>query len=139
MWIQWSHNYVQPEGFYLSYTDRGRIRAVLENVSDSSPKSRMQEPLPSSDSTSLHLMQFYRSSPLPLFHCNSLHWNSPLITTFLHDRLKLYVYSGQKRMLKSRWSLTGRGFWGLEILVSMAWGKCTPAILDYATAFQSVG
>ena len=29
--IQWSHNYVQPEGLYISYTDRGHIRSVLQN------------------------------------------------------------------------------------------------------------
>jgi malate dehydrogenase (oxaloacetate-decarboxylating)(NADP+) len=29
--LQWSHNYVQPEGFYLSYADRGHIASVLQN------------------------------------------------------------------------------------------------------------
>lgn len=29
--LQWSHNYVQPEGLYISYSDRGNIRAVLDN------------------------------------------------------------------------------------------------------------
>ena len=29
--LQWSHNYVQPEGLYLSYSDRGHIASVLHN------------------------------------------------------------------------------------------------------------
>ncbi len=29
--IEWSHNYVQPEGLYLSYADRGQIASVLQN------------------------------------------------------------------------------------------------------------
>ena len=29
--IQWSHNYVQPEGLYISYSDRGNITSVLRN------------------------------------------------------------------------------------------------------------
>ena len=29
--LQWSHNYVQPEGLYISYADRGHIRSVLQN------------------------------------------------------------------------------------------------------------
>ncbi|KAG8532605.1 uncharacterized protein KY384_002482 [Bacidia gigantensis] len=29
--LQWSQNYVQPEGLYVSYSDRGRIRSVLDN------------------------------------------------------------------------------------------------------------
>ena len=29
--LQWSHNYVQPEGFYLSYADRGHIASILQN------------------------------------------------------------------------------------------------------------
>ncbi|KAL9639772.1 MAG: hypothetical protein Q9164_000708 [Protoblastenia rupestris] len=29
--IQWSHNYVQPEGLYISYSDRGHIPSVLQN------------------------------------------------------------------------------------------------------------
>jgi len=29
--IEWSHNYVQPEGLYLSYADRGHIASVLQN------------------------------------------------------------------------------------------------------------
>lgn len=29
--IQWSHNYVQPEGLYLSFADRGKIGKVLQN------------------------------------------------------------------------------------------------------------
>lgn len=29
--LQWSHNYVQPEGLYISYSDRGSIASVLHN------------------------------------------------------------------------------------------------------------
>lgn len=29
--IEWSRNYVQPEGLYLSYADKGRIASVLDN------------------------------------------------------------------------------------------------------------
>ncbi len=29
--LKWSHNYVQPEGLYLSYSDRGHIAQVLHN------------------------------------------------------------------------------------------------------------
>ena len=29
--LQWSHNYVQPEGLYLSYSDRGHIASILHN------------------------------------------------------------------------------------------------------------
>ena len=29
--LEWSHNYVQPEGLYLSYADRGHIASVLHN------------------------------------------------------------------------------------------------------------
>ena len=29
--IEWSHNYVQPEGLYLSYADRGHIASVLNH------------------------------------------------------------------------------------------------------------
>lgn len=29
--LQWSHNYVQPEGLYISYSDRGHIASVLHN------------------------------------------------------------------------------------------------------------
>ena len=29
--IEWSHNYVEPEGLYLSYADKGHIRSVLDN------------------------------------------------------------------------------------------------------------
>ena len=29
--LLWSHNYVQPEGLYISYADRGRIHSVLQN------------------------------------------------------------------------------------------------------------
>ncbi len=29
--LQWSHNYVQPEGLYISYSDRGHIAAILHN------------------------------------------------------------------------------------------------------------
>ncbi|KAL8930467.1 MAG: hypothetical protein Q9208_000651 [Pyrenodesmia sp. 3 TL-2023] len=29
--LQWSHNYVQPEGLYLSYSDKGRVASVLHN------------------------------------------------------------------------------------------------------------
>ncbi|KAL7269912.1 hypothetical protein RUND412_007398 [Rhizina undulata] len=29
--LKWSHIYTQPEGLYLSYADRGNLRAVLEN------------------------------------------------------------------------------------------------------------
>lgn len=29
--LEWSHNYVQPEGLYLSYSDRGHIASVLQN------------------------------------------------------------------------------------------------------------
>ena len=29
--LQWSHNYVQPEGLYISYADRGHIASVLQN------------------------------------------------------------------------------------------------------------
>ena len=29
--LQWSHNYVQPEGLYISYADRGHIHSILEN------------------------------------------------------------------------------------------------------------
>lgn len=29
--LQWSHNYVQPEGLYISYSDRGHIAAILQN------------------------------------------------------------------------------------------------------------
>lgn len=28
---QWSHNYVQPEGLYLSYADKGRVGEILHN------------------------------------------------------------------------------------------------------------
>ena len=31
--LKWSQNYVQPEGLYLSYSDRGNIAAVLQNWS----------------------------------------------------------------------------------------------------------
>lgn len=33
--LQWSHNYVQPEGLYISYSDRGNIRSVLDNWPES--------------------------------------------------------------------------------------------------------
>ena len=29
--LEWSHNYVQPEGLYISYEDRGHIASVLHN------------------------------------------------------------------------------------------------------------
>ncbi|KAL9595550.1 MAG: hypothetical protein Q9219_006380 [cf. Caloplaca sp. 3 TL-2023] len=29
--LQWSHNYVQPEGLYLSYADKGRIASIVKN------------------------------------------------------------------------------------------------------------
>ncbi|KAL9130325.1 MAG: hypothetical protein Q9217_001464 [Psora testacea] len=29
--LQWSNNYVQPEGLYISYADRGHIRSILQN------------------------------------------------------------------------------------------------------------
>ena len=29
--IQWSHNYVRPEGLYISYSDKGHIASVLRN------------------------------------------------------------------------------------------------------------
>lgn len=29
--LQWSHNYVQPEGLYISYSDRWNIRSILDN------------------------------------------------------------------------------------------------------------
>ena len=29
--LQWSHNYVQPEGMYLSYADKGHVASVLQN------------------------------------------------------------------------------------------------------------
>ena len=29
--LQWSHNYVQPEGLYISYSDRGNIRSILDH------------------------------------------------------------------------------------------------------------
>lgn len=29
--LKWSHNYVQPEGLYLSYADRGHIAEILHN------------------------------------------------------------------------------------------------------------
>ncbi|KAL8670867.1 MAG: hypothetical protein Q9168_004614 [Polycauliona sp. 1 TL-2023] len=29
--LQWSHNYVQPEGLYLSYSDKGHIASILNN------------------------------------------------------------------------------------------------------------
>ncbi|KAL8676620.1 MAG: hypothetical protein Q9186_006880 [Xanthomendoza sp. 1 TL-2023] len=29
--LQWSHNYVQPEGLYLSYSDKGHIASILQN------------------------------------------------------------------------------------------------------------
>ena len=29
--LQWSHNYVQPEGLYISYSDRGHIASILHN------------------------------------------------------------------------------------------------------------
>ncbi|KAL8737670.1 MAG: hypothetical protein Q9181_001460 [Wetmoreana brouardii] len=29
--LQWSHNYVQPEGLYLSYADKGRVASILHN------------------------------------------------------------------------------------------------------------
>ncbi|KAL9043459.1 MAG: hypothetical protein Q9214_003360 [Letrouitia sp. 1 TL-2023] len=29
--LQWSHNYVHPEGLYLSYSDRGHIASILHN------------------------------------------------------------------------------------------------------------
>ena len=29
--LQWSHNYVQPEGLYISYSDRGHIAPILHN------------------------------------------------------------------------------------------------------------
>ncbi|KAI4263313.1 MAG: hypothetical protein L6R42_001536, partial [Xanthoria sp. 1 TBL-2021] len=29
--LQWSHNYVQPEGLYLSYSDKGHIASILHN------------------------------------------------------------------------------------------------------------
>ena len=31
--LKWSHIYQQPEGMYISYSDRGNIRAVLQNWS----------------------------------------------------------------------------------------------------------
>ena len=29
--LEWSHNYVQPEGLYISYSDRGHIASILQN------------------------------------------------------------------------------------------------------------
>ncbi|KAL8938626.1 MAG: hypothetical protein Q9216_003794 [Gyalolechia sp. 2 TL-2023] len=29
--LQWSHNYVQPEGLYLSYADKGHIASIINN------------------------------------------------------------------------------------------------------------
>lgn len=29
--VEWSHNYVQPEGLYLGYADRGHIASILHN------------------------------------------------------------------------------------------------------------
>lgn len=29
--LQWSHNYLQPEGLYLSYSDKGHIASILSN------------------------------------------------------------------------------------------------------------
>ncbi|KAL8653725.1 MAG: hypothetical protein Q9210_001933 [Variospora velana] len=29
--LQWSHNYVQPEGLYLSYSDKGHVASILHN------------------------------------------------------------------------------------------------------------
>lgn len=29
--LQWSQNYVQPEGLYISYSDRGNIKSILNN------------------------------------------------------------------------------------------------------------
>lgn len=29
--LDWSHNYVQPEGLYISYSDRGHIASILQN------------------------------------------------------------------------------------------------------------
>ncbi|KAL8858672.1 MAG: hypothetical protein Q9178_004760 [Gyalolechia marmorata] len=29
--LQWSHNYVQPEGLYLSYADKGYVASILHN------------------------------------------------------------------------------------------------------------
>ena len=29
--LQWSHNYVQPEGLYLSYADKGHVASILNN------------------------------------------------------------------------------------------------------------
>ncbi|KAL8710869.1 MAG: hypothetical protein Q9220_004673 [cf. Caloplaca sp. 1 TL-2023] len=29
--LQWSHNYVRPEGMYLSYSDKGHVASVLHN------------------------------------------------------------------------------------------------------------
>ncbi|KAL8769323.1 MAG: hypothetical protein Q9209_004705 [Squamulea sp. 1 TL-2023] len=29
--LQWSHNYVQPEGLYLSYSDKGHVASILQN------------------------------------------------------------------------------------------------------------
>lgn len=29
--LQWSHNYVQPEGLYLSYSDKGHVASLLRN------------------------------------------------------------------------------------------------------------
>lgn len=29
--LEWSHNYVQPEGLYISYSDRGHIASILHN------------------------------------------------------------------------------------------------------------
>lgn len=29
--LQWSHNYVQPEGLYLSYADKGHIASIVNN------------------------------------------------------------------------------------------------------------
>lgn len=29
--LQWSHNYVQPEGLYLSYADKGHVASILHN------------------------------------------------------------------------------------------------------------
>ncbi|KAL8788155.1 MAG: hypothetical protein Q9213_001794 [Squamulea squamosa] len=31
--LQWSHNYVQPEGLYLSYSDKGHVASILQNWS----------------------------------------------------------------------------------------------------------
>lgn len=36
--LQWSHNYVQPEGLYISYSDRGNIASVLDNWPERNPR-----------------------------------------------------------------------------------------------------